>query len=229
LIPDEVPVRSNQLLAVDDEASVLSFVARALRSEGFGVTTASNGDDALRRAGEQSYDLVVLDLVMPDTDGFSLLRQIMQRRPDQSVIVLSCLSDTVTKVRCLEMGADDYLCKPFALDELLARVRARLRVRAPAMPQLLTSRDLTLDPVGQKADAGAGPVALTHRECMVLAELMRNAGQMVSKERLLSTVWGYSFDPGSNVVDVTVRRLRAKLSNDVIQTVRGKGYGVDLG
>jgi DNA-binding response OmpR family regulator len=222
-------VRSSKLLAVDDEVSVLSFLARALRSEGFGVTTATNGEDALRCAAEQPYDLVVLDLVMPGTDGFSVLGQIMQLRPDQSVIVLSCLSDTITKVRCLEMGAEDYLCKPFALDELLARVRARLRVRVAGTPQLLTSRDLTLDPVGQKADAGAGPVALTHRECMVLAELMRNAGQMVSKERLLSTVWGYSFDPGSNVVDVTVRRLRAKLSNDVIQTVRGKGYGVDLG
>ncbi|HEY7223945.1 MAG TPA: response regulator transcription factor [Micromonosporaceae bacterium] len=221
-------MRGSQLLAIDDEASVLSFLARALRSEGFGVTTASTGDDGIRRSQEQSYDLIVLDLVLPGTDGFAVLHQILQSRPDQSVIVLSCLSDTTSKVRCFEMGADDYLCKPFALDELLARVRARLRVRTPALPQVLATRQLTLDPVGQKVDAGSGPVALTHRECMLLAELMRNAGQMVSKERLLSAVWGYSFDPGSNVVDVTVRRLRAKLPNDVIQTVRGKGYGVDL-
>ncbi len=126
------------------------------------------------------------------------------------------------------MGADDYLAKPFALDELLARVKARLRDRTPATPHTLVTRRLWLDLVRQEASAGSGAVPLTRRETMLLAELMHNPGRTVSKERLLSAVWGYSFDPESNVVDVYVRRLRAKLAPDAITTVRGKGYGVDL-
>lgn len=218
----------NQVLAIDDEAQVLAFVSRALRSEGLDVATALNGEDGFRLAVERAYDVIVLDLVMPGTDGFSVLRRILRRRPDQSVIVLSCLSDTTSKVRCLEMGADDYLAKPFALDELLARIKARMRVRAPVNRQVFRTQRLVLDPVRQEADAGSGPVSLTRRESMLLAELMQNAGHLVSKERLLSAVWGYSFDPGSNVVDVYIRRLRVKLASDAIITVRGKGYGVDL-
>ncbi len=218
----------SRVLAIDDENRVLAFVSRALRHEGLDVTTASTGEDGFRLAVAGSYHVVILDLLMPGSDGFSVLRRILSRRPDQSVIVLSCLTDTRSKVRCFELGADDYVAKPFALDELLARVKARMRSRTPARPQTLVTRDLTLDPVRQEADAGHGMVPLTRRESMLLAELMHNAGRAVSKERLLSVVWGYSFSSESNVVDVYVRRLRAKLDPDVIATVRGRGYGVDL-
>jgi DNA-binding response OmpR family regulator len=221
-------VKDNRVLVVDDEPRVLAFVSRALRNEGFDVATALTGEDAFRLTVAYSYGLIILDLLMPGTDGLSVLSRILRQKPDQSVLVLSCLTDTTSKVKCLEMGADDYLAKPFVLDELLARVKARLRDRSPANPQTLVTRRLVLDPVRQEASAGSGPVPLTHRECMVLAELMQHAGRTVSKERLLSVVWGYSFSPGSNVVDVYVGRLRAKLAPDAIVTVRGKGYGVDL-
>ena len=218
----------DRVLAIDDEPRVLDFISRALRGEGIDVDTAESGEDGFRLAVERSYDVIILDLLMPGTDGVSVLHRILRRKPGQSVIILSCLTDTTSKVRCLEMGADDYLAKPFALDELLARVKARLRDKAPQNPYILTTRGLVLDPVRQEANAGLGPVPLTRRESILLAELMQNAGHAVSKERLLSGVWGYSFSPGSNVVDVYVRRLRAKLIPDAIVTVRGTGYGVDL-
>jgi DNA-binding response OmpR family regulator len=221
-------VTGNRVLTVDDEPRVVDFISRALRSEGIDVDTATNGEDGFRLAVSRSYDVIILDLLMPGTDGVSVLYRILRRKPDQSVIVLSCLTDTTSKVRCLEIGADDYLGKPFALDELLARVKARMRDKAPANLHMLVTRRLALDPVRQEVNAGSGPVALTRRESMLLAELMRHAGQAVSKERLLSAVWGYSFGPGSNVVDVYVRRLRAKLGPDAVVTVRGMGYGVDI-
>jgi DNA-binding response OmpR family regulator len=218
----------NRVLAIDDERRLLDFVSRALRGEGFDVDTATNGEEGFRLAVTRSYDVIVLDLRMPGTDGMAVLRRIMHRKPYQSIIVLSCLTDTTSKVKCLEMGADDYLAKPFALDELLARVKARVRDKALMSPQTLATRRLMLDPVRQEADAGSGPIPLTRRESMLLAELMRNAGHPVSKERLLSAVWGYSFSPESNVVDVYVRRLRAKLVPAAVVTVRGMGYGVDI-
>jgi two-component system OmpR family response regulator len=218
----------DRVLAIDDEPRVLDFISRALRGEGIDVDTAISGEDGFRLAIERSYDVIILDLLMPGTDGVSVLHRILRRKPGQSVIILSCLTDTTSKVQCLEMGADDYLAKPFALDELLARVKARMRDKAPQNPHILTTRRLMLDPVRQEANGGSGPVPLTRRESMLLAELMQNAGRAVSKERLLSAVWGYGFSPGSNVVDVYVRRLRAKLFPDAIVTVRGMGYGVDL-
>jgi DNA-binding response OmpR family regulator len=218
----------NRVLAIDDEPRVLAFVSRALRHEGLDVTTARNGEDGFRLAVSQPFDVIILDLLMPGSDGFSVLGRILARRPGQSVIVLSCLTDTSSKVRCFDIGAEDYVAKPFVLDELLARVKARIRSRVPSRPETLMTRRLILDPVRQEADAGGGPVALTRRESMLLAELMRNAGRVVSKERLLALVWGYSFSSESNVVDVYVRRLRAKLDPEAIETVRGEGYGVDL-
>jgi DNA-binding response OmpR family regulator len=219
---------SDRVLAIDDEPGVLRLIARALRSEGLETDTATNGEEGLRLALTGSYSVVILDLLMPGTDGMSVLRRLMRLRPGQAVIVLSCLTDTVSKVQCLEMGAEDYLPKPFALDELLARIKARIRDRSQPNPHILTTSKITLNPVRQEADAGSGPVRLTRRESMLLAELMQHAGSTVSKERLLSSVWGYSFYPESNVVDVYVRRLRAKLETDVISTIRGVGYRVDL-
>jgi len=164
---------------------------------------------------------------MPGLDGYAVLERILQEQPAQPVLILSALNDTASKVSSLEGGAEDYISKPFSLEELLARVRARLRVAARSSTTHLAAGTLSLDLIRRKADAGVGPVALADREFLLLGELMKHAGRTVSKERLLSSVWGYHFDPGSNVVDVYVRRLRAKLGAGAITTVRGVGYRVD--
>jgi DNA-binding response OmpR family regulator len=217
-----------RLLVVDDEPGVLHFVSRALRAEGIDVDTADGGEEGYRLAVTQSYRLVILDLVMPGTDGLSVLKRLLHRKPEQAVLVLSCLTDTSSKVRALDLGAVDYLGKPFALNELLARVRARLRDRPAHDDLILNARDFVLDPVRHQATVGDRKILLTRRESTLLAELVQHAGESVSKQRLLSEVWGYDFDPETNVVDVYVRRIRKKLGAGVISTVRGVGYGVDL-
>jgi DNA-binding response OmpR family regulator len=223
-----------RVLVVDDETRILDFVGRALRTEGFAADTAADGETALAMAARSSYDLVILDLAMPGTGGVEVLQELIARRPQQRVLVLTARSDIDSKVACFDLGADDYLTKPFSLDELLARVRARLRVgrRYEAGPRVLeddrgSQAGLRIDADRQEVDAGDGPVALSRREFLLLRALLRNVGCTVSKERLLSSVWGFSQHPGSNVVDVYVRRLRAKLGNDVVRTIRGEGYRID--
>jgi DNA-binding response OmpR family regulator len=221
-------VRSARILLVDDEQRVLRFVSRGLQDEGYSVDAADNGADGLRMALTGVYDLIILDLLMPGLDGSMVLRRIVRKLPSQPVMILSCLTETAAKVRCLEVGAEDYLAKPFSVDELLARVRAHLRVatRGGAATRLSVGR-LKLNMVDREADSGCGPVTLPEREFLVLRELMRHPGETVSKQQLLSLVWRYDFDPGSNVVDVYVSRLRAKLGPELIRTVRGKGYQID--
>jgi DNA-binding response OmpR family regulator len=221
-------VRSARILLIDDEERVLRFVSRGLGAEGYTVDAADNGADGLRMALTGVYDLIILDLLMPGLDGPTVLRRIVRKLPSQSVMILSCLTETAAKVRCFEAGAEDYLAKPFSLDELLARVGAHLRVaaRGSAATRLSAGR-LKLNMVDREADSGSGPVVLPDREFLVLRELMRHAGETVSKQQLLSSVWRYDFDPGSNVVDVCVSRLRAKLGPELIRTVRGMGYQID--
>jgi two-component system, OmpR family, copper resistance phosphate regulon response regulator CusR len=220
-----------RILVVDDEQRILRFVVRGLQAEGFAVDAADNGADGIHKALEGGYDLVILDLLMPGLDGASLLGRLLARCPAQAVLVLSCLTDTATKVRLLEAGAEDYLAKPFSLDELLARVRARvrarLRVAAGRATTSLVAGRLRLDLIRREADSGSGPVPLAEREFLLLRELMQHTGATVSKQRLLSAVWRYHFDPGSNVVDVYVRRLRVKLGADTITTMRGEGYRIN--
>jgi DNA-binding response OmpR family regulator len=215
-----------KILVVDDEQRILRFIVRGLQLEGYEVDSAGMGTDGLRKALQSQYGLVILDLLMPGLDGASVLHRLMAERPRQAVIVLSCLTATATKVRCLEAGAEDYLAKPFSMDELLARVRARLRVAAGRPVTSLIAGRLRLDLIRREADSGAGPVPLAEREFLLLRELMQRPGQIVSKQRLLSAVWRYHFDPGSNVVDVYVSRLRAKLGAATIATVRGEGYRI---
>jgi two-component system, OmpR family, response regulator len=214
----------SRILLVDDEPRIRDFITRALVTAGYAVTAASCGSEGLRMARAGDYDLVILDLIMPDIDGRSVLAQVLKERRDQAVLVLSCLADVTTKVACLELGAQDYLTKPFSLAELLARVRVRLRGETHPVSEVLRAGDLTLDVGRLQANIGHGPVALTRLEFLLLRELMEHAGQSVGKGQLLATVWGYDFDPGSNVVDVCVRRLRSKLGFDLIKTVRGEGY-----
>jgi two-component system, OmpR family, response regulator len=217
-----------RLLVIDDEPSIRSIVVRALQSAGYEIDTADDGASGLLRALAGDYRLVILDLVMPHTDGRAVLNQLRHSRPEQPVLVLSCLSDVTTKVSCLDMGAQDYLTKPFSLAELLARVRVQLRGEQPGREhqpgEMVRSGRLQLDLGRMEADAGLGPIRLTRLEVLLMRELMEHPGQSVSKGSLLASVWGLDFDPGSNVVDVCVRRIRSKLGFELIETVRGAGY-----
>lgn len=213
---------------VDDEPRIVSFVSRALAAEGISVDTANEGARAIHLATTHHYDLVILDLLLPTISGMAVLRGIIDDSPDQRVLVLSALSDVSSKVQALELGAVDYLSKPFALAELVARVRARLRQpAAPPMSRQLTVGELTLDFLRRVAHTPEASVGLSEREFLLLQYLMQRAGEVCGRDELLADVWGYSHDPGSNVVDVYVRRLRAKLGAELIETVRNVGYRLD--
>lgn len=221
-------VRS-RILVVDDEPQIRNVVTRALEAAGYGIDSAADGATGLELALSGEYQLVILDVVMPVRDGGQVLRQLRRLRPDQRVLVLSCLSDVTAKVDLLDAGAKDYLTKPFSLDELLARVRVQLRAGSEAGEQqgtgdIVRAGRLVLDLGRMQADAGLGPVPLTRLEILLLRTLMEHAGESVPKGALLASVWGIEFDPGSNVVDVCVRRLRSKLGFELIETVRGAGY-----
>jgi DNA-binding response OmpR family regulator len=212
-----------RILVIDDEDRILDFVARGLRCEGYDVDVAADAGEGLEAALGQHFDLVILDLLMPRLSGITVLDRLLQRKPRQAVIVLSCLTDTSSRIQCLGLGAEDYVAKPFNFEELTLRVRARVR-SARWNSDTLEAGTLRLDLVRRSAQAGSRLVALTEREFLLLRELMQCAGETVRKERLLWNVWG--FDPGSNVVDVYVRRLRAKLGAEAIVTIRGEGYRV---
>lgn len=215
-----------RILLIDDEPGILNFVSRGLRAEGFTVDLAADADVGLKAALGSPYDLIILDLLLPGSNGIDLLRQVIRQNPGQPVIVLSALTDTSSKVRSFELGAGDYLAKPFSIEELMARVRARLR-DARSRPTRIAVGGLTLDLISRQVSGEFGHVQLAEREFLLLRELMTSAGETVSKDRILASVWGYRFDPGSNVVDVYVRRLRAKIGGDAIKTVRGEGYRID--
>jgi two-component system, OmpR family, response regulator len=213
----------HRVLLIEDEAAVSSLLTGALTRAGCAVDRTDTGTAGLRSAAATGYDLVLLDLVVPDLDGRVVLKRLLAERPEQAVLVLSGQADVTTTVECLELGAQDYVTKPFALDELIARVRVQLRA-GRGHPEMLRNGTLTLDLWRLQADSGQGAVPLTRLEFLLLRELMEHAGESVPKDRLLASVWGYDFDPHSNVVDVCVWRLRTKLGFDLIKTVRGAGY-----
>jgi two-component system, OmpR family, response regulator len=215
------------LLVIEDEPRILTFLSRALEAEGFSVDGADNGRDGLARALGEHYDLVVLDLLLPRVDGLTVLRALTQRRPQLPVVIVSARSDLRTKLRGFELGASDYVAKPFAFDELLARVNVQLRARASSDGNVLAAGDIELDLARRQARIGARAIDLSDREFRLLQHLVQHAGQVVSRESILSAVWGYYFDPRSNVVDVCVRRLRKKLGAEApIETVRHAGYRI---
>jgi DNA-binding response OmpR family regulator len=216
------------ILLIEDEPRILAFLRRGLEAQGYSVDWASDGAEGLRRTRERRYDLVVLDLLLPQLDGLSVLRELRSRRPDLPVLILSARSDLPTKLRGFELGARDYVAKPFSLDELIARVRVQLRESGPRVQEhaIVRAGRLELDLAGRTARLGEVACGLTDREFHLLHLLARHAGEIVSRERLLADVWGYHFDPGSNVVDVCIRRLRKKLGAESIETVRHVGYRV---
>ena len=215
------------MLIVDDEPKLVTFVRRALSAHGIAADGAEDGPRGLELTFTGMYELVVLDLPMPGMDGTSMLEQAMTRRPQQSILILSALSDLETKLRCFALGATDYVTKPFALAELLARVRARLRAsgNGDSITELQAG-GIKLDPQHRLADAGTGPVAVSEREFLLLRYLMKHAGDVCTREEILADVWGCSFDPRTNVVDVYISRLRSKLGPYTIETVRNVGYSV---
>jgi DNA-binding response OmpR family regulator len=218
-----------RILVIEDEPSVARFVGRALSGHGLGVEVALGGERGLDLACERDYDLVLLDLRMPDVNGLVVLRQLLRWRPEQRVLVLSAAADVETRVRCLEQGAADFLAKPFELAELIARVDARLRRVAPAgdSERELRVGRLALNVARRTVDAGDGPVTLPERECALLRHLMLRARTPCTRGQLLAAIWGTTFDPGTNVVDVYVHRLREKLPPNAIATIRGVGYVLD--
>jgi DNA-binding response OmpR family regulator len=216
-----------RILVIDDEPRIVQFVARALSSQGFGVDRALDGGRGLELAQNGRHKLVLLDLMLPVVDGFTVLDRLVKSRPERPVLVLSALSDVASKVRCLDLGASDYLPKPFELAELIARIRARLRRPTESgLDQALEAGGVKLDLLRRTVEGGNanGPVGLSEREFVLLQYLMRKEGEVCTREELLEDVWGYSFDPGTNVVDVYVGRLRAKLGSEKIETVRNVGY-----
>lgn len=215
-----------RVLVVEDDNRIVRLVARALQSDGHSVDTASTGRAGLTAALAGDFDLVVLDLLLPELDGTEVLERLVESRPELRVLVLSALSEIGVRVACLEAGAADYLGKPFAVDELLARVRVRLRAQPPgAATRWLTAGPIRLDLRLRRMTVRGRQVALSFREFLLLQHLLRRAGEACTRTELLADVWGLNFDPGSNVVDVYVRRLRKKLDTpDRLETVRNVGY-----
>mgnify|MGYP003363437443 CR=1 FL=1 len=218
----------NRILIVEDEPRISSFVAKGLKAEGFTPTVVSDGVTGLDYALTGEFDLIVLDIGLPGMDGFTILERVTVERPALPIIVLTARDSVTDTVAALEGGAADYMSKPFRFGELLARVRLRLRSPGEAPPDdELVVGDVRLDLRRRRAFVGEREVELSAREMSLAEVLMRNRGLVLSREQLLSQVWGYDFDPGSNVVDVYVGYLRKKLGAELVTTVRGLGYRVD--
>jgi two-component system, OmpR family, response regulator len=218
-----------RLLVVEDDPAIASFLVKGLKEAGFAVDHAASGGAALEMASSTAYDLAVIDLMLPGLDGLSLIEELRRRRIAVPVIILSAKRSVDDRVRGLQAGGDDYLTKPFAFEELLARVQALIRrATGAAEPTRLVVGDLVLDLVSRKVERGGRALDLRPREYALLEYLMRNPGRVVSKAMILSHVFDYSFDPRTNVVDVLVHRLRERVDKEfatpMIHTVRGMGY-----
>jgi two-component system OmpR family response regulator len=216
-------------LLIEDDDTIAQFVARGLREAGFAVDRASDGAEGLASALDQAYDVAVVDLMLPKRDGLSVIEELRRKSVMTPVLILSARQTVDDRVRGLQAGGDDYLTKPFAFAELLARVQALVRraSRSPE-PTTLTVEDLVLDLLSRRVSRAGTPIDLRPREFALLEYLMRNTGKVVSKTMILSHVWEYNFDPQTNIVDVLVSRLRDKLDrpfgSKLIHTVRGVGY-----
>jgi two-component system OmpR family response regulator len=217
-----------RVLVVEDEAKMAGLLRRALEEEGYAVDTAATGRDGLWLGGENAYDAVVLDLMLPDVDGFEVCRRLREAERWSPVLMLTARDDVADRVAGLDAGADDYLTKPFSLDELLARLRALIRRGAVERPAVLRAGDLTLDPTTRSVRRGAHEIDLTPKEFALLEYLMRHPDEVLSRSRLVEHVWDFAYEGDSNVVDVYVRYLRNKIDRpfrrDSIETVRGAGY-----
>ncbi len=215
----------SRILIVEDEARIASFIAKGLKAAGFTSITTGSGRDAVAMAVAAEFDLIILDVGLEDIDGFEVLEQLRGQGVGTPVIMLTARSSVADRVAGLQGGADDYMAKPFSFEELLARIRLRLRQEStPAPTMTMTHGGLVLDLRTRQVSVDGKVVDLSAREFALAETFMRNPGQVLSREQLLSAVWGFDFDPGSNVVDVYVSYLRSKLGKEHFETVRGMGY-----
>jgi len=213
-----------RILIVEDEDRIVSFLSKGLEANGHTTMAVTDGITAAAIACDSDFDLVILDLGLPGQDGLAVLAEIRRRGEQLPVIVLTARDQTTDTIAGLDAGADDYVTKPFRFDELLARVRARLRDRASGETTILEASGCLLDLRRRTASVGGRTVELSAREFALAETFFRHPGQVLSREQLLSMVWGYDFEPGSNIVEVYVGYLRKKLGADLIETVRGMGY-----
>jgi DNA-binding response OmpR family regulator len=217
-----------RVLVVEDEKKTASFIRKALQAEGFVVDVCHRGDDALATAATTPFDGMVLDIMLPGRDGLGVLRQLRARQNRTPVLLLSARGAVNERVEGLDAGADDYLPKPFVIAELVARIRALVRRAGEAKSTLLRAADLTLDTISHRAQRGGKTFDLTAREFRLLEFLMRSAGHICGRMSIIEKVWDYDFDPGTNLVDVYVKRLREKIDDGfeskLLHTVRGVGY-----
>lgn len=216
-----------RILVIEDEERIASFLEKGLRSSGYSTSVAATGADGLASLATGGFDLVILDIGLPDVDGFSVLEQLRTRDRSLPVIILTARDDVADTVRGLEGGADDYVTKPFRFEELIARIKARLREDRSPETTTIEVGGVALDLRSRRITRGTKTIELSARE-FALAELFfRHPGQVMTREQLLSNVWGYDYDPGSNIVDVYVGYLRKKLGEDLIKTIRGAGYRLE--
>jgi two-component system, OmpR family, copper resistance phosphate regulon response regulator CusR len=219
---------SGSILIAEDEEQIASFLEKGLRAAGYATTIADDGPSALVRALSGEFDLLILDIGLPLKDGFEVLREIRGRDRDLPVVILTARDSARDAVAGLEGGADDYVRKPFPFDELLARVRAQLRQeRAPEATSIRVG-DMTLDLLSRSVTVGGETMDMTAREFALAEAFFTSPGQVLSREQILSRVWGYDFDPRSNVVDVYIGRLRKKLGEGRITGIRGMGYRLEV-
>ena len=220
-----------RVLVVEDEKRIADFISRGLESAGYQVATVHDGTSAVERIHELEFDLIVLDLGLPDMDGLKVLEKIRNRKTMPSVLILSARGNVEDRVKGLELGADDYLVKPFAFVEFLARVRALLR-RGSAMPERYQVGDLMLDALRRKVTRAGEAIELAPKEFSILEHLMRHRGKALSRTMIVEHVWDMDYDGLTNIVDVYIRHLRSKIDDDypvkLIHTVRGIGYMIDL-
>lgn len=214
----------SRILIAEDEPRIASFLDKGLRRHGFATEVVADGESAVRRVETGQVDLLILDIGLPRLDGFDVLRTLRGQGHRLPIVILTARDEVADRVAGLEGGADDYVRKPFAFDELLARVRLRLRASAEGGPSTLDSGDLSLDLRTRRASVGGRVVELSAREFALAEAFLRHPDQVLTRAQLLSQVWGFDFDPGSNIVDVYVRYLRRKLGEERIETVRGSGY-----
>jgi two-component system, OmpR family, copper resistance phosphate regulon response regulator CusR len=217
----------SRILIAEDELKIASFLEKGLRANGFATDIATDGEEALALARSGRYDLLILDLGLPQLPGLDVLSELRATGNPLPVVILTARDQVRDTVAGLEGGADDYITKPFSFDELLARVRVRLRGERVREPTVLQAGNLALDLRTRQALVDGEAVDLSAREFALAEALFRHPGQVLSREQLLSHVWGYDFDPGSNIVDVYVGYLRRKLGKERIAAVRGMGYKLD--